>query len=200
MATIIKSTEKPAQIPVTRSVVVKGKAYKEQQDIKELYVKAFADRRSIIDEAKQQAVLAKEQAQVEGANEAFAEAAEMAVQIFMDRAKECADLKAPLTRLSAEISKKILGGPLSLDKANQESVINDGIQKLRSRRKLKIQVSNPETLAAIQKQPDFEIEAATDLPPGFLRVVTEVGSALWDEGHARTKIISMLGSNSANEP
>lgn len=191
MAPIIKGTEKPTP-PAPKSIILKGSVFKEQQDIKALYKQAEEDRKKIIAEAKHQATLAKEQAMTDGANQAFAQAATLALSIFSDRAKYCQDLKNPLQRLATEIAQKILGGLLALDVTKQNALIDTGIEKIRSRRKLKIQLTHPELLAAIHKLPDFEVEAVHDLPEGFLRIVTEVGSALWNEQEAIIKIIQDL--------
>ena len=63
-------------------------------------------------------------------------------------------------------------------------------RKIRSRHKLKIQVADMKSLESISNLPDFEIEAVTDLPSGFLRIVTEIGSSLWDEKIALGQIAS----------
>ncbi len=187
MAKIIKGTEKPTA-PVKKSPIMKGSLYREQQEIEALYAQAEQDRKKIISEGKQQAASAKEQAQIEGANQAFAEASKQALALFVERAKYCIDLKGQLKQLSDEISQKILGGKLTLPKPDQEKILQASINKLRSRRKLKIQAANISSLEKLRQLPEFEIEAGTDLPAGFLRMTTEVGSSLWDEKAAIPKI------------
>lgn len=164
--------------------IIKREAWEEQQGVQKLEADTQQQRAQIIAAAKEQATLAKEQAMQAGEVGAFAEAAHVAVNMFIDRAKLCLDLKSAMERLVSEIAQKILGAPLSLDQSKQSAVINQGIAKMRSRHKLKIQLAHPEQLASIAQMPDFEIEAASDVPKNLVRVVTEVGSALWAESEA----------------
>ncbi|MEI6805531.1 MAG: hypothetical protein WCK49_03380 [Myxococcaceae bacterium] len=188
MAQIIKGTEKPTP-PVRKSLIMKGSLYREQQEVDALYAQAEIDIKNIVSKAKKDVAAAKEQAMTEGANQAFAEASSQALDIFIERTQYCLDLKNQLGQLTQEISRKILGNPLALPQAEQDKILEAAIQKIRSRHKLKIQATNITSLASISNLPDFEIEAATDLPAGFLRVTTEVGSSLWDEKIAAEKII-----------
>jgi hypothetical protein len=188
MAKIIKTNEKPI-LPPKKSPIIKGSLYRELQDIEALRAQAEQDRKRIIAEGKQQAISAKEQAMTEGANQAFAEASEQALNIFVDRAKYCVDLMGQLKQLTDEISQKILGGKLTLPKEDQDKILQASVRKIRSRRKLKIQAASITGLEKLAQLPDFEVEAVTDLPAGFLRIVTEVGSSLWDEKAAMAKIL-----------
>lgn len=191
MAQIIKGTEKPTLKP-KKSVIIKGSFYQEMQEIVVLNAQTEQEHKKIIAKGKEQAHLAKEQALVEGANQAFSEAAEQALLIFAERTQYCLELKEPLKRLCDEISQKILGGKLTLPDSEQEKILQAAIQKIRSRHKLKIQAASLGELDKLKALPDFEIEIATDLPAGFLRVVTEAGSALWEEKIAIPKILSAL--------
>lgn len=191
MAQIIKGTEKPTLKP-KKSVIIKGSVYQEMQEILVLNAQTEQEHKKIIADGKQQAHLAKEQALVEGANQAFAEAAEQALMIFVERTQYCLELKEPLKRLCDEISQKILGGKLTLPEAEQEKILQAAIQKIRSRHKLKIQAATLGELDKLKALPDFEIETAADLPAGFLRVVTEAGSALWEEKTAIPNILHAL--------
>ena len=187
MAKIIKTNEKPI-LPPKRSPIVKGSAFLEQQEIDALHAQTEIDRKKIIADGKLQANHAKEQAMTEGANQAFAEASEQALNIFVERSKYCLDLKSQLKQLTEEISKKILGGKLTLPDAEQDKILNAALSKMRSRHKLKIQTSDVSPLEKLKQLPDFEIETATDLPPGFTRLTTEIGSSLWDDKTAIPKI------------
>ncbi|MEI6790280.1 MAG: hypothetical protein WCK42_03765 [Myxococcaceae bacterium] len=191
MAQIIKGTEKPTLKP-KKSVIIKGSVYQEMQEIVVLNAQTEQEHKKIIAKGKEQAHLAKEQALVEGANQAFSEAAEQTLIIFAERTQYCLELKEPLKRLCDEISQKILGGKLTLSDSEQEKILQAAIQKIRSRHKLKIQAASLGELDKLKALPDFEIEIATDLPAGFLRVVTEAGSALWEEKIAIPKILSAL--------
>lgn len=193
MAKIIKTNEKPI-LPPKKSVIIKGTLYQELQDIDALHAQATQDRKKIIAEGKQQAVSAKEQAMTEGANQAFAEASEQALSIFSERAKYCVDLMGQLKQLTDEISQKILGGKLALPAADQDKILLAAIKKIRSRRKFKIQAASIAGFEKLAQLPEFEVEAVTDLPAGFLRVVTEVGSSLWEEKVAINKITSEVSS------
>ncbi len=174
--------------PRTPVTIIKREAYEEDQEVQKLQTQTEEQHQQILTTAKEQAVGAKEQAMQAGADQAFAEAAAMAIDIFKTRAKLCLDLEAPMQQLVSEIVQKILGGPLSLDKVKQDSAIRAGISKMRSRRKLKIQLAQPNEFSFLGKLPDFEVEAASDVPQGFVRVVTEVGSALWAQDAAFTAL------------
>jgi flagellar biosynthesis/type III secretory pathway protein FliH len=187
MAKIIKTNEKPTP-PPKKSPIMKGSLFREQQEIEALQAQTEQDRKKIISLGKQQAASAKEQAMTEGANQAFAEASDQALDIFVERAKYCLDLKGQLKQLTDEISKKILGGKLTLSEPEQDKILDTALNKLRSRHKLKIQVTDISQLEKLKQLPDFDIEAATDLPAGFLRITTEVGSSLWDDKTAISKI------------
>lgn len=187
MAKIIKGTEKPS-LPLKKSPIMKGSLFREQQEISELYAQAETNRKKISSNAKQQALQTKEEAMTQGANQAFAEASEQALEIFIERAKYCADLKGQLKQLTDEISQKILGGKLTLPEAEQDNILNAALNKLRSRHKLKIQATDISQLEKLKQLPDFEVEAVADLPAGFLRIVTEIGSSLWDDKAAIPKI------------
>lgn len=191
MAQIIKGTEKPIPKP-KKSAIIKGNLYQELQEVTLLKTQTETERRKIISDAKQQAHLAKEQAMVKGANQAFSEAAEQALQIFIERIHSCTALKDPLKRLCDEISQKILGGKLSLPEPEQDKILEAAIHKIRARRKLKIQAAVLGELEKLKNLPDFDIETATDLPVGFLRISTEVGSALWEEKTAIPQILQVL--------
>lgn len=195
MAQIIKGTEKPAPIS-KKSPIIKAEAYQELQEIKKLEAQTEQQRRQIISEAKQQAYLAKEQAMVEGANQAFAQAAKQALSIFTERIQYCNSLKEQLKILCDEITQKILGGKLTLSETEQNTFFDSAIQKIRARRKLKIQAAQMGELEKLKSFPEFEIETTADLPAGFLRIVTEVGIALWEEKDAVPKILAALSVNS----
>ncbi len=170
--------------PRTPVTIIKREAYEEDQEVQKLQTETEKQHQQILSTAKDQAVSAKEQAMQAGADQAFAEAAAMAVDIFKTRAKLCLDLASPMEQLVSEIVQKILGAPLSLEKAKQDTGIRAGITKMRSRRKLKIQLAQADELNFLAQLPDFEVEAASDVPDGFVRVVTEVGSALWGKDAA----------------
>ncbi|MBL4817703.1 MAG: hypothetical protein JKY15_00540 [Deltaproteobacteria bacterium] len=190
MVKIIKGSGEKPEAPKKSSVILKGSVYEEQQQIKALEAETEAQRRQIISDAKVQASHAQEEALVQGANQAFAEASEQAVQIFQDRAQYCSELKEPMKRLAQEIAKKILGASSALPDQQQDELVNQGIQKMRIRRKLKIQLADPSQLEALTKLPDFEIEADNEVTQGFVRIVTEVGSSLWDENQAVPKLLA----------
>lgn len=190
MTQIIKAKEKPTPRP-PQSPILKAAVYEELQSIKTLKAQTEAEHKKIITEAKKEAHAAREQALIEGANQAFAEAAEQAVFIFSERIQTCMALKGQLQELCNEISQKILGGKLTLPPAEQDKILEAALFKIRARHKLKIQMANTTPLEKMKSLPDFEVEAAHDLPSGFLRIITEAGSALWEEQLAVPQILSV---------
>jgi len=165
-----------------------------KQEAAELLRRAEEERREILSEGKRQAALAREEAATRGASAAFAQAAEEALIAFRKRADRYAEAADDIRTLAVEIAKKVLGTDPDLASKDVERLLSRGLQQLRAKRKVRVQVSpgrraelsfeRPNLMKAVDNSPDLLVEDADDVREGFARVVTEVGGALCAEESA----------------
>ena len=174
--------------------VIEKVVFRAQQEAADKRVAAEAKRERILTEGRQKALQAREEAQVGGAAEAFAEAAKEAILAFRHRAERYGEAASDIEILALEVVKKVLGQTPSLSTEQVKEVLNTGLMRLRARRRLRIQI--PESrlealkkeravlITALEKEPDLLLEAQLDVNPGFARVFTEAGAALCAEAAA----------------
>lgn len=184
----------PARIGQSGRPVIEKVVFRAQQEAADRLAAAEEKREKILLEGRQKAHQAREEAQVGGAEEAFAEAAKEAILAFKHRAERYAEAASDIEILALEVVKKILGQSPALSSEQINAVLHAGLMRLRARRRLRIQVpktrlealKNERTLliAALEKEPDLLLEAQADVNPGFARVVTEAGAALCAESAA----------------
>lgn len=210
MARVIKGGQAPSPrraLPKLKSAagkkVIEKELYRAQQVAEQIMADAEAERARMLQAAKQQAAQAREEASAEGAEEAFAQAAQEALQSFRLRAERYAEAADDIRILALEVVSKIMNADLELDPREVDAIIKRGMDRLRARRKLRIQVSaarkaalvgqRPILLQRLEDEPDLVVEAAPDVGPGFARVVTEVGGALCAEQTAFDSLAEALG-------
>jgi flagellar biosynthesis/type III secretory pathway protein FliH len=203
MARVIKGqksdTPEPKVIVAAPKVVGGGRVierdvYRAQQEAREIVKQGELDKKKRLAEGKRQANQAREEAMAKGAADAFAEAAKEAIVIFKNRANRYADVESDIHVLADEITLKVLGSAPSLKTTDVDAIVKAGVNRLRARRRLKLQfspgrlaqlkVEQADVLSRVAAEPDFDLEDASDVNPGFVRVVTDVGGALCDESAA----------------
>ncbi len=182
--------------------VIEGEIYQAQKTAQEIRAKGEQDRKARLIEGKRQAALVQEETMSKAAAEAFAKAANEAIAIFQRRAKVYEDAAADIRVIALEIVQKILGTIQKLPPNQIDDVLKEGIKQLRARRCLRLQMckeqkdkfsQNEQSLfGKITALPDFKIEEVADVKPGFIRVVTDVGSALCEEADAIKSLTKVL--------
>lgn len=213
MARVIKAGGKsaaPPRRPVGRlgspaapkRPVIEKEVYRAQVRAAEIRKEAEEERERLLVEGKRQAAQLREEAQSEGAAEAFAEAAAEALMAFRRRAERYAEAADDIRSLSLEVVHKILGNSPKLKERAIDAIIEQGMNRLRARRKLRVQLSEsrlvalnrerPALVGAINKEPDIVLETVLDVSPGYCRVVTEVGGALCSEQSALDTLAETL--------
>ena len=208
MAKVIKGQKptlenaKPADlaIPKTGGRIIERDVFRAQQQAAEILKNGEAARKQKVLEGKRHAAQAKEEAMVRGALEAFAVCAKEAILMFRRRAKRCADAEGSIKTLAKELVEKILGAPPTVSGEQVDQIYQRGLSKLLAQRKLKLQIgqgrlsaltdANRDLFSKLTTEPDLEVEEATDLRPGFVRIVTDVGSAMCAEQVALDAFLS----------
>jgi flagellar biosynthesis/type III secretory pathway protein FliH len=206
MARVIKADpqEKPAapKRRAERKPVIAKEVYKAQQRAQEIDAVYAEKREEILAEGRQQAAQAREEAQTTGAEEAFAQAASEALASFRARAARYGEAGDDIKVLALEVVRKIFGSASRLGDEDIDRILLDGLDELRGRRKLRVQVpaerlealatERPVLLDALNAEPDLLVEAVDDVSPGFARVVTEVGGALCTEQSALDQLAESI--------
>ena len=141
--------------------------------------------------------------QTQGAEEAFATAAKEALTAFHRRWERYEEAAEDIRILALEVARKILGVPSSLPESKVDQIMNQGMTKLRARRRLRIQLSEsrhralyaerPLLMKRLEKKPDLVIESVSDVRAGFARITTEVGGALCSEQAALDQLAQSIG-------
>lgn len=177
--------------PAQKRQVIEKEVYKAQVRAGEIRKEAEVERERLVAEGKRQAAQLREEAQSEGAAEAFAEAAAEALTAFRRRAERYGDAADDIRSLALEVVRKVLGHSPKLSERAIRAIIEQGMNRLRARRKLRVQLpesrlialnrERPGLVAAINKEPDILLETVMDVSAGYCRVVTEVGGALCSE-------------------
>src|SRR5688572_8704226 len=202
MARVIKGGggaggQKPPR-PPTRVVVDAGSkkvigrdVFQAKQDAEHILKRAEQERQQLIADGKKMAARAKEEAAARGASEAFAAAAAEALTAFRKRAERYGEASDDVRVLAMEVVKKVLGNEPDLGPTQVERILSKGMAQLRTRRRLRLQVSHkrlgelaserPNLMKALQSEPDLVVEGVDDVSTGFARVVTEIGGALCAE-------------------
>lgn len=188
--------------PAHKRQIIEKEVYKAQVRAQEIRKEAEVERERILVEGKRHAAQLREEAQSEGAAEAFAQAAAEALTAFRHRAARYADAADDIQLLALEVVRKILGHSPKLSERAVLAIIEQGMNRLRARRKLRVQLpesrlmalnrERPALVAAIHKEPDILLETVTDVSAGFCRVVTEVGGALCSEQAALDTLAESL--------
>lgn len=188
--------------PAHKRQIIEKEVYKAQVRAQEIRKEAEEERERILVEGKRHAAQLREEAQSEGAAEAFAQAAAEALTAFRHRAARYADAADDIQLLALEVVRKILGHSPKLSERAVLAIIEQGMNRLRARRKLRVQLpesrlmalnrERPALVAAIHKEPDIVLETVTDVSAGFCRVVTEVGGALCSEQAALDTLAESL--------
>lgn len=182
--------------------VIEKEVYRAQMRAAEIRKEAEEERERLLAEGKRQAAQMREEAQSEGAAEAFAEAAAEALMAFRRRAERYAEAADDIRSLSLEVVRKVLGQPPKLSERAIRAIIEQGMNRLRARRKLRVQLpesrlialnrERPALVAALNKEPDIVLETVLDVSAGYCRVVTEVGGALCSEQTALDTLAETL--------
>lgn len=215
MARVIKSkgtTEKIASTPIVMPTsaetlasggrVIEREVYQAQRMAQEIIEEGEKEQKKRLSDGKKQAAVTKEEAMASGAASAFEEVATDALMAFKQRAARYLDVQNDLRTLSVEIAQKVVGGPLTLSSTAIDKTVKQGIDKIRSRRRIKLQVCKEEmqrlqntydaTIKAVQKLPDIVFEEVDDVKPGFVRVVVDVGSALCNSDKALSSLSQII--------
>ena len=203
-----KESLKPSKVIIESDRVVgggrliEGDVYRAQQRAREILKEGEQERKRRLAKGKQEVALAREEAMAKGAVEAFETVAREALIIFKEKAGRYADVEKDVRLLAEEVAKKILGSPLSLSSDVLDKMTKAGIHKLKMRRQLKIQFAKgrlkelneeaPVLVKQVQSEPDFEMGESSDVKRGFVRVLTEVGSALMEESLAMETLNSIF--------
>ncbi len=137
---------------------------------------------------RQKVAKAKEESMSKAATQAFAEVTKRILRIFLDRAQEYQNHAEDIRSLVQEIVKKILGVEPKMPASEIDELINNGMNLLRARRKLKlifakdalkkIEKDGGEFITQLQKMPEFELSEDAEINSGLMRVVSDVGSAM----------------------
>jgi len=206
MARVIKGAGSPVRAPMPAADgkrVIEKDIFRAQQEAAEIVARAEKEKERILADGRQRAARAREEAQTEGAAEAFAKAAEEALLAFRHRAERYEEAASDVRVLAGEVVRKILGGASKIGDAQVDEIIGRGMARLRARRKLRVQVSEerkaalererPLLMARLRDEPDLVIEATDDVSKGFARVVTEIGGALCQEQAALDQLAAAVG-------
>jgi flagellar biosynthesis/type III secretory pathway protein FliH len=209
MARVIKGSGGPkpgASRPAKRGGaprrVLQKEVYRAKQEAETIKVAADERRDQMLAETKRKAAQLREEAQVEGAAEAFAEAAAEALTAFRRRADRYAEAADDVRYLALEVVRKVLGHAPQLSQRAVEVIVEQGMNRLRARRKLRLllpperldalSLERPVLLDALHREPDLLLEAADDVSAGYCRILTEVGGALCSEQTALDTLAETL--------
>ncbi len=183
----------PTRLAAGRKVIDRD-LYRAQQEASEIILAAEAERDAIMAEGKRKAAKAREEASTLAAEEAFAMAAQEALLAFRRRAERYLEAADDIRTLAHEVARRVVGADLSLTLDDIDTLVHDGMQKLRARRKLRVQIpqlrfdalvrERPILMRALEAEPDLLVEANDDVSEGFARVALEVGDALCAEQDA----------------
>jgi flagellar biosynthesis/type III secretory pathway protein FliH len=212
MARVIKGSGGPKAAPQRRPQrgggprrVLQKAVYNAKQQAEDIKREAEEERERLLAEGKRRAAQLREEAQAEGAAEAFAEAAAEALTAFRRRAQRYAEAADDVRYLSLEVVRKILSHPPQLSERAVEVIVDQGMNRLRARRKLRVQRPRPRLdalsrerpalLDALHREPDLLLEATDDVSEGYCRVVIEVGGALCAEQAALDSLAEALEVN-----
>jgi flagellar biosynthesis/type III secretory pathway protein FliH len=164
---------------------------------------ADEERKAVLAAGKRTTAQKYEESLARGAAEAFASAAQEALEAFERRAERCSDAADDIRVLALAIVKKVLGTEPDLGAHEVERIVERGVNGLRARRKLRVQVAphrtfaliveRPNLMKAVAAEPDFLVEDAADVGPGFARVLTEIGGALCAEETALLALANTVG-------
>ena len=212
MARVIKGGGQSHRVP-TRAIspgvarasdrrVIDKEVYRAKQKAKQIIEEAREKAAAIEAEGKKAAAQAREEAQADGAKEAFAEAAMEALLSFRSRAARYAEAAEDIRALALEVVRKVMGNKFRLSDEVVDGAVEQGLKALRARRTLRVQIPHervvalqgerPILLARLRDEPDLLIEAIDDVNPGFARIVTEVGGALCSEQTALDALAEAL--------
>lgn len=199
MARIIKNIKDEAEESMPKVSVAEPKqvsggrllardVYKAGQLAKQIMIDGEVERKRRLSEGLKTIALANEEAMVDGAADAFTEAAKAAITVFRNKAHRYVDVESDLRVLVQEIVQKILGTPSPLESKDYDGIVAKGILQLRGHRRIKLQFSpgqlaqlkseNGKLMAGIEKDIEFDLEEVANVPTGQVRVVTDVGSAI----------------------
>lgn len=197
MARVIKadpldvSTARARSPKASSRQVIEKEVYNAQKRAAEIKHEYDIRRDALLQEGKQRAAQAREEAQAQGAEDAFAEAAAEALAAFRARAERYSEARADIEALAREVVRKVLGNKTQLSEKAVDAILAKGLDVLRARRKLRVQLNEtrvsalkkerPHLMRALRNEPDMIIEVSADVRDGFARVVTEVGGALCTE-------------------
>ena len=197
MARVIKadpldvSTARARTPKASSRQVIEKEVYNAQKRAAEIKHEYDIRRDALLQEGKQRAAQAREEAQAQGAEDAFAEAAAEALAAFRARAERYSEARADIEALAREVVRKVLGNKTQLSAKAIDAILAKGLDVLRARRKLRVQLNEtrvnalkkerPHLMRALRNEPDMIIEVSADVRDGFARVVTEVGGALSTE-------------------
>lgn len=183
----------PTRLAAGRKVIDRD-LYRAQQEAADIIAAAEAERDAIVAEGKRKAAKAREEASTLAAEEAFAQAAQEALLAFRRRAERYQEAADDIRTLSYEVARRIVGAELHLTLDDIDALVHEGMQKLRARRKLRVQIpqrrydalvkERPILMRALEAEPDLLVEANDDVSEGFARVALEVGDALCAEQDA----------------
>ncbi len=199
MVRVIKNIKDESEVSTPKVVVTEAKeliggrlidrdVYKAGQIAKQIMKDGEVERKRRLSEGLKTIALANEAAMVDGAADAFAEVAKAAITVFRNKAHRYVDVESDLRVLVQEIVQKVLGTPSPLDSKEYDALVAKGVLQLRGRRQIKLQfpqgelaqlkIEHSQLMAGLEKEIDFDLEEVSNVPAGYVRVVTDVGSAL----------------------
>lgn len=200
MARVIKGQKDIAAPPkvivaepkqVTGGRVIDRDVYRAGINAKQIISDGENKRKQLLAEGLHKIDLASEEAISHGATTAIAEAAKKAVLIFFNKAKRNDDIREDLHILVLEMVKKISGTKPLLEDNRYKEIIERGLDAIINHRKIKLQFTKDsfvhfpadiiKLLDKVKLKSDFIVEEAADVPSGYVRVVTDVGSVLCEE-------------------
>lgn len=162
--------------------IIEREIYEARQQVRTILEQGEIDKKKRLAEGKKSAVQAKDDAMLASASDAFAMAAKEALVIFKNKGDQSQNIHEIIKRISAEIVSKILGEASQLESAKINTIIDNHVQKLRSRRRVKLVFAkNSVPKFSFSVIPELELAESNDVSLHMVRVETEVGHAVCDE-------------------
>jgi len=182
--------------------VLEKEVYRAKQEAEQIKKDAATEVEGILHEGKRAAAQQREEAQADGAAEAFAHAAAEALTAFRSRAERYGEAADDIRVLALEVVHKVVGHTTKLPADKIDTILEEGMDLLRARRKLRLQLpedrltalqqERPALITALHREPDLLLESADDVSQGYCRVVTEMGGALCAEQTALDTLAEAL--------
>ena len=174
--------------------IIEREIYEAQQQARAILEQGEIDKKKRLADGKKSAVQAKDNAMLASASEAFAAAAKEALAIFKNKGDQSQNIPEIVKRISSEIISKILGEASQLESSQINAIINIHVQKLRSRRRIKL-VFAKDSIPKLSFNiiPELELADSSDVSLHMVRVETEVGHAVCDESFIVQTLNELFG-------